>query len=98
KAVIMPCLIELGRASASVHKNIGEKIDKDCQLGIITTKEFFEQVKGDSNKIFSLSDPDEILRKIESTLSKGDSILIEGRINKEIASKIYEANLNIIKP
>ena len=44
KIIIMPCLIELGKASKNVHKRIGEKIGEICDLAIITTKDRFKEI------------------------------------------------------
>ena len=45
KIIIMPCLIELGKASREVHKRIGQKIAEVCDLAIITTKDRFKEIK-----------------------------------------------------
>ncbi len=45
KVIVMPCLIELGKASREVHQRIGRKIGEVCDLAIITTKECFENIK-----------------------------------------------------
>jgi len=45
KVIVMPCLIELGKASKEVHKRIGQKIGEVCDLAIITTKERFKEIK-----------------------------------------------------
>src|SRR3989338_7242095 len=45
KVIVMPCLIELGKASKGVHKRIGEKIAEVCDLAIITTRDRFEDIQ-----------------------------------------------------
>lgn len=40
----MPCLIELGAASAEIHEKIGRKIAEVCDLAIITTKDRFKEI------------------------------------------------------
>lgn len=45
KVIIMPCLIELGKASKEVHQRIGAKIAEVCDLAIITTKDRFKEIK-----------------------------------------------------
>jgi len=91
KIIVMPCLIELGSASINVHKKIGEKIGEVCDLAVITTKERFEEIKEGAAKsgmkaenILLLGDPKEIYNKIESFCKKGDTILLEGRLPKEL--------------
>jgi len=67
KVIIMPCLIELGKASKEVHKRIGQKIGEVCDLAIITTRERFEDIKGGAIKkenILFIENSKEILEKI----------------------------------
>ncbi|MDD5145291.1 MAG: Mur ligase family protein [Candidatus Pacebacteria bacterium] len=45
KIIVMPCLIELGKASKEVHTRIGKKIGEVCDLAIITTKDYFKEIK-----------------------------------------------------
>jgi len=93
KIIVMPCLIELGKASKEVHKRIGAKIGEVCDLAIITTEEHFEDIregallrqgyggreKQDDRLVF-LENPQEILEKIKSTTTEGDMVLLEGRV------------------
>jgi UDP-N-acetylmuramoyl-tripeptide--D-alanyl-D-alanine ligase len=96
KVIVMPCLIELGKASIEVHKKIGEKIGKVCDLAIIVTKERFKEIKKGAlegglakENILFLEKPKEILEKISSFLKqKEDVVLLEGRISKEIIEKL----------
>ena len=86
KVIVMPCLIELGTASKEVHERIGRKIGEICDLAIITTKERFEEVRRSAQEsgmqkenIVFLENSTEILHKI-----KGDVVLLEGRVPKEV--------------
>ena len=95
KAIIMPCLIELGSSSKSIHKRIGEKIAEVCQLAIITTKDNFKKVKEGAigkgmkpeNIIFS-ENPKEITEATKDFNRENDILLLEGRISKEILGKL----------
>lgn len=80
KIIVMPCLIELGKASKEVHKKIGEKIREVCDLAIITTADHFEDIKGGSDKILFMENPQEIVEKLKSTTTAGDVVLLEGRV------------------
>ena len=83
KIIVMPCLIELGKASKEVHKRIGEKIAEVCDLAIITTRDRFADMKDGargSEKVVYIENPAEITAKIKSTASSGDAVLLEGRI------------------
>lgn len=44
KIIVMPCLIELGKASRDVHKKIGKKIAETCNLAVITTSDRFREI------------------------------------------------------
>ena len=83
KILIMPCLIELGKASKDAHKRIGEKIEEVCDLAIITTKEHFEDLKhgaNQSDKVVYMENTQEILEKIKSSVKGDDAILLESRL------------------
>ncbi len=86
KVIIMPCLIELGSAASKVHKKIGGKIDEVCDLAIITTPDYFKEME--SQRAVLIEDPQKAVQKIKSFCSKEDTILIEGRVKKEIIKKI----------
>jgi len=90
KAIVMPCLIELGSASKQVHFEIGQKIGQVCDLAIITTKDRFADIKKGvlsagmkpENIIFS-EKPAAIVDLIKNRLSSGDVILLEGRVDQK---------------
>lgn len=91
KIIVMPCLIELGKSSKEVHKRIGQKIGKVCDLAIITTKDRFEEIKGGAMKsgmpeenILFLENPKEIFERIKTFCEPGDVILLESRVPKEV--------------
>jgi len=84
---VMPCLIELGKSSKEVHKKIGEKIEEVCDLAIIATADRFADIKEGakgSEKIVLMENPQEIVQKIKSTASSGDTVLLEGRIPAKV--------------
>lgn len=95
KVIVMPCLIELGNKSAEIHRKIGEKIGKVCDLAIITTKEMFLEIKNSAQlagmkekNIVFCENPEEILTRISIFCTKGDAVLLEGRVPDKILSKI----------
>jgi len=90
KVVIMPCLIELGKNAKKAHQDIGQMIEEVCDLAIITTKEYFEDINGSSSKIFFLDRPANIVEKLKSFLRPGDALLLEGRASSSIISHIYD--------
>jgi len=90
KAIIMPCLIELGGASKESHFAIGQKIAQVCDFAVITTKDRFDDIKKGAlaagmkseNIIFS-ERPKAIDQLIKNRLA-GDVILLEGRMAQAI--------------
>ena len=95
KVIIMPCLIELGRASKEVHKKIGQKIAEVCDLAIITTKDRFKELKEGAiekgmpqeNVVF-LEDPNEVFEKIEAFCGPGDAVLLESRVPTQLVNQL----------
>ncbi len=94
KIIIMPCLIELGKTAKKTHLLIGEKLAQICNLAIITTKDYFKEIKQGDKIIYSQS-PKQILEVIEKTLlsskEKDNVVLIEGRSSREIITKLTES-------
>ena len=84
KAIIMPCLIELGPNSGEIHKKIGAKIAEICDLAIITSKDKFKEIKGENKKIIFCQNPEEIFSAITSFCKAGDAVLLEGRVPKKL--------------
>ncbi|UMX48395.1 MAG: UDP-N-acetylmuramoyl-tripeptide--D-alanyl-D-alanine ligase [Candidatus Nealsonbacteria bacterium DGGOD1a] len=91
KAIIMPCLIELGSASKEIHRQIGQKISQVCDLAIITTGDHFEEIRKaavgagmEPNNIVFLEKSVEVKKLIESRLSDGDGVLLEGRLAESL--------------
>jgi len=97
KIIVMPCLIELGKASKEVHKRIGKKIAETCDLAIITTKDGFKEIiegvllrqgcggrEIKKDNILFLENPKEIFEKIMNFTKAGDVILLESRVPKEL--------------
>jgi len=85
KVIVMPCLIELGKASAEVHRRIGRKIAEVCNLAIITTKDYFKEINREAgDKAIFLENPQEIFEKIKSAVSAGDIVLLESRVPSQL--------------
>lgn len=89
KVIVMPCLIELGKAAKEVHKRIGEKIGQVCDLAIITTKDYFREIKdgsAGSAEILCTEDTQKIFEKIKNFNGPEDIILLQSRVPKELLS------------
>lgn len=98
KIVVMPCLIELGKKSAEVHQQIGEKISQVCDMAIITTKDRFEEIKKGANLAENGLSGDKIIfclhsRKIADIIinfcHSGDTVLLEGRVPESLIKLLY---------
>jgi len=97
KIIVMPCLIELGKKSPDIHEKIGQKIGKTCDLAIITTKENFESIKRgavyagmqEKNIVFC-ENPDDIYSMITLLSTKGDAVLLEGRVPNKLINLLAE--------
>ena len=95
KAIIMPCLIELGNKAAEIHKKIGREIGKVCNLAIITTKDYFYYLKEgalesglkDDQVIFE-EKPEAIFEKIKDFQGKEDVIILESRVPLSFQERI----------
>lgn len=95
KIVIIPCLIELGKASKEIHKKIGKKIGESCDLAIITSSERFDEIKEGAllagmkqENIILIENPEEILIQLDIFSNKGDTILLEGRVFKKLINSL----------
>jgi len=91
KAIVMPCLIELGPEADAVHKRIGEEIANVCDLAIITTKDYFDSIKRGAiekgmqeKRILFLERFQDIFEKLRSFNGREDVILLESRVPKEL--------------
>jgi len=80
KAIVLPGLIELGKASKEVHKRIEEKILEVCDVAITTTKGVF-------GKIEFIQNSEEIVKRLKGV----DVVLLEGRVPKEIIKQLSPA-------
>ncbi|MEK7542239.1 MAG: UDP-N-acetylmuramoyl-tripeptide--D-alanyl-D-alanine ligase [Patescibacteria group bacterium] len=87
KAIVMPCLIELGKASKEVHYRIGEKIGEVCDVAIITTKDWFDELKQgamgkgmEEGQILFQEDPQKIFDMIKNINQQSDVLLLESRV------------------
>ena len=97
KVIVMPCLIELGKASKEVHERIGQKIAEVCDLAIITTKDRFKELKkGATSKgmknenVLFIDHSEKIFEKIKSFCEAGDVVLLEGRVPERLKRLILK--------
>ncbi len=97
KVIVMPCLIELGELTREVHKRIGEKIGEVCDLAVITTRDYFKELKAGAqksgmpdDKILLVEKPKQIFEIIKNFCSAGDVILLESRVPQTLVKMLIE--------
>jgi UDP-N-acetylmuramoyl-tripeptide--D-alanyl-D-alanine ligase len=90
KIIIMPCLIELGSSALEVHKRIGKKIAGVCDLAIITTEDYFIEIKQNNNNVILIEDSDKIMDKLRQYCLNTDVILMEGRVPRKLLALLKE--------
>lgn len=89
KVLVMPCLIELGRASKEVHQRIGKKIAEVCDLAIITTFDYFNEIKKEaSDKVIFIENQKKIFEKIKNYTKTDDVVLLESRVPKKLIKQL----------
>ncbi len=95
KIIVLRPLIELGRESQSIHRNLGKKIGKICDFCIVTTKDYFQEIKEGAKEsglkqenILYSKNPQEILEKIKTISNPGDMILLENRVGDELIKRL----------
>ena len=91
KAIVMPCLIELGKSSREIHAAIGKKIAQVCDLAIIVTGDRFGEIKNgaigagiNAGNVVFLENPITINNLIKNRLISGDTIFLEGRLPQNL--------------
>ena len=88
KVIVMPCLIELGKASKEVHQRIGRKMAEVCDFAIITTKERFKEIKEGAPNTLFIENPKEIFKKIKEFCQPGDVVLLESRVPNQLIKQL----------
>jgi UDP-N-acetylmuramoyl-tripeptide--D-alanyl-D-alanine ligase len=97
RILIMPCLIELGRDGKEAHRKIGRKIGEVCDLAIITSKDYFNELKKGAiesgmkpEDILFIQNEDKILKKVFALVNEKDVILLESRVPRFIIDKLIK--------
>jgi UDP-N-acetylmuramyl pentapeptide synthase len=92
KIIVMPCLIELGSEGKKVHREIGKKIGEVCDLAIITSLDYFKELKkaSEMKNILFMEDGEKIFKKIVSFAKEGDVVLLESRVPLRLIDKLLK--------
>lgn len=89
KVMVMPCLIELGKASYKVHEEIGRKTKCVCDL-IITTADFYQSVKRGNPDAFLITNSEDIFRRIKALTDPGDTVILESRVPEKLKKMLVK--------
>jgi len=86
KILIMYPLIELGKTAPHVHRRLGIKINKVCDVCILTSSDFSREIRKNApnTDVFIIRDPQVIIEKLVKNLKTEDIVLLENRIPEEI--------------
>jgi len=104
KIVVMPCLVELGGSAKKAHYEIGERVGKICDFAVITTNDYFEDIKSGAlstgmkeKDILLLKSSSKIFEKVEPLLKEGNVILLESRVPETLIKQLkIENSMKII--
>ncbi len=91
KVVVMPSLIELGKASEGAHRKIGKKMGEVCDLAIITTQDHVEDMQqgaGGQGKVVFMGSWSDIVFRVRSFCQAGDVVLLGGRVPAQIMQQL----------
>ncbi|HNY35660.1 MAG TPA: UDP-N-acetylmuramoyl-tripeptide--D-alanyl-D-alanine ligase [Candidatus Pacearchaeota archaeon] len=97
KILVMPCLIELGNEGKEAHHKIGRKIGEVCDLAIITSRDYFKDLKKGAiesgmkaEDILFIQNGDKILKKVISIANEGSVVLLESRVPRLLIDKLIK--------
>lgn len=92
KVIVMPCLIELGSEGKKVHAEIGKKIGEVCDMAVITSRDYFKELRKGSemkNIVFA-EDGEKIFKKLYGFCKEGDVVLLESRVPLRLIDKLLK--------
>ena len=86
KILVLYPLIELGTSGRNIHRRISEKINKVCDVCILTSNDFSREIRksAPNTDIFVIRDPELAIQKLEKIIHADDIVLLENRIPEEI--------------
>jgi len=95
KVLVMPCLIELGVEGKETHRKIGKKIGEVCDLAIITSRDYLEEIKKGAveagmkkENILFMDDGEKIFKKLFSFAKEGGAVMLESRVPQKLIDKL----------
>jgi len=89
KILITPGVIELGRGSEKIHKNLAQKADEVANLVVLTDENFYKifkkQVK--ENKLYLICEKRDF-SQIKKQINRSTVILLEGRVPGHVKERV----------
>jgi len=94
KFLIMYPLIELGASATHIHRRMGMRINKICDVCILTSPDFSREIRKNApnTDVFTIRDPQVVIEKLVKNLKAGDIVLLENRIPEKIKMALIAAN------
>ena len=90
KILIMLPLIELADSAADVHMRLALKIDKVCDVCILTSSDFFREIRKNApnTDVLLIQDSAALITKLKKNLKEGDIVLLENRVPEIVKTEI----------
>jgi len=80
KIVVTSGIIELGKATSKIHRQIGQKLSSVADLVIVSKEEQAELIKKGGTRVLTIEDPKKLILFLKKEIERGDIILLEGRL------------------
>ncbi len=97
RVIVMPSLIELGKESKRIHEMLGKKIAAVCDMAIITTEDYFTDIKRgalaggmNANDMLLCEKSDDIHALVTLFIKSGDTVLLEGRVPQKVITLLQK--------
>lgn len=93
KVLVIYPLIELGKEAGDIHRKIAARIDKICDLCILTSPDFSREITKNAvnTEVLVMREPKNIIQKLEATLKEGDIVLLENRVPEEVKAALIKS-------
>ena len=93
KILVLYPLIELGDTASTVHRRLGMKINKVCDVCILTSTDFVREIKNNApnTDVFIMPDPQMAIRKLTKIIKADDIVLLENRVPEEIKNALISS-------
>ena len=93
KILVLYPLIELGQYARDVHRRLALKINKVCDLCILTSSDFEREIRRNApnTDVLIIVNPEKVIEKLKKVMREGDVVLLENRIPEAIKKALIEA-------